>query len=49
MESSNYIMDDTGIISQNSPITMSTILCFGEILGVCLPHGLFLGGAPFNI
>lgn len=28
---------------------MSTILCFGEILWDCLPHGLFLGGAPFNV
>lgn len=28
---------------------MSSILCFGEILWDCLPHGLFLGGAPFNV
>jgi fructokinase len=28
---------------------MSTILCVGEILWDCLPHGLFLGGAPFNV
>ncbi len=28
---------------------MSTILCFGEVLWDCLPHGLFLGGAPFNV
>jgi len=28
---------------------MSTILCFGEILWDCLPQGLFLGGAPFNV
>lgn len=28
---------------------MSKILCFGEILWDCLPHGLFLGGAPFNV
>lgn len=28
---------------------MSTILCFGEILWDCLPHGQFLGGAPFNV
>lgn len=28
---------------------MSTIFCFGEILWDCLPHGLFLGGAPFNV
>jgi fructokinase len=28
---------------------MSNILCFGEILWDCLPHGLFLGGAPFNV
>lgn len=27
----------------------SSILCFGEILWDCLPHGLFLGGAPFNV
>jgi len=25
------------------------ILCFGEILWDCLPHGNFLGGAPFNV
>jgi fructokinase len=25
------------------------ILCFGEILWDCLPHGDFLGGAPFNV
>jgi fructokinase len=27
----------------------SRILCFGEILWDCLPHGDFLGGAPFNV
>jgi fructokinase len=26
-----------------------TVLCFGEILWDCLPHGDFLGGAPFNV
>lgn len=25
------------------------IICFGEILWDCLPHGRFLGGAPFNV
>ena len=25
------------------------VLCFGEILWDCLPHGNFLGGAPFNV
>lgn len=25
------------------------IVCFGEILWDCLPRGLFLGGAPFNV
>ncbi|HEY6167125.1 MAG TPA: carbohydrate kinase [Verrucomicrobiae bacterium] len=28
---------------------MNRILCFGEILWDCLPHGNFLGGAPFNV
>ncbi len=27
----------------------SSILCFGEVLWDCLPHGIFLGGAPFNV
>ncbi len=27
----------------------SSIYCFGEILWDCLPHGMFLGGAPFNV
>ncbi|WP_309398499.1 carbohydrate kinase family protein [Cerasicoccus maritimus] len=26
-----------------------SIICFGEILWDCLPRGLFLGGAPFNV
>lgn len=26
-----------------------TIACFGEILWDCLPHGIFLGGAPLNV
>jgi len=30
-------------------LNSSSILCFGEILWDCLPHGLFLGGAPFNV
>jgi len=30
-------------------LNSSPILCFGEILWDCLPHGLFLGGAPFNV
>src|SRR5690606_33126198 len=25
-----------------------TVVCFGEVLGDCLPKGLFLGGAPIN-
>lgn len=25
------------------------VLCFGEVLWDCLPRGLFLGGAPFNV
>ncbi len=25
------------------------IICFGEVLWDCLPRGLFLGGAPFNV
>lgn len=25
------------------------VICFGEILWDCLPRGLFLGGAPFNV
>jgi len=25
------------------------VLCFGEVLWDCLPKGLFLGGAPFNV
>ncbi|MGV3753915.1 MAG: PfkB family carbohydrate kinase [Verrucomicrobiota bacterium] len=35
------------ILSKN--LNSSPILCFGEILWDCLPHGLFLGGAPFNV
>lgn len=26
-----------------------TVFCFGEILWDCLPQGLFLGGAPYNV
>jgi fructokinase len=26
-----------------------TIICFGEVLWDCLPHGRFLGGAPLNV
>lgn len=29
--------------------TPPRIFCFGEILWDCLPHGDFLGGAPFNV
>jgi fructokinase len=29
--------------------TAPRIFCFGEILWDCLPHGRFLGGAPFNV
>lgn len=32
-----------------TPPRLRTVLCFGEILWDCLPHGEFLGGAPFNV
>ena len=25
------------------------VLCFGEVLWDCMPHGRFVGGAPFNV
>ncbi|MEM8550089.1 MAG: carbohydrate kinase [Verrucomicrobiota bacterium] len=28
---------------------MEKVICFGETLWDCLPKGLFLGGAPFNV
>jgi len=30
-------------------VSAPPIVCFGEILWDCLPRGLFLGGAPFNV
>ncbi|WP_309386762.1 PfkB family carbohydrate kinase [Cerasicoccus frondis] len=30
-------------------MSQPSIICFGEILWDCLPRGLFLGGAPFNV
>lgn len=31
------------------PASRPTLLCFGEMLWDFLPHGLFPGGAPFNV
>lgn len=28
---------------------MSSVFCMGEVLWDCMPQGLFLGGAPFNV
>jgi len=36
-------------MSKTTSTLPPTILCFGEILWDCLPHGDFLGGAPFNV
>ncbi len=30
-------------------MSQKSIICFGEVLWDCLPRGLFLGGAPFNV
>lgn len=30
-------------------MSKKSIICFGEVLWDCLPRGLFLGGAPFNV
>jgi fructokinase len=30
-------------------VTTPPIVCFGEFLWDCLPRGLFLGGAPYNV
>jgi fructokinase len=30
-------------------VSAPSIVCFGEFLWDCLPRGLFLGGAPFNV
>lgn len=34
---------------KQKPSTLPSVICFGEILWDCLPRGLFLGGAPFNV
>jgi fructokinase len=35
--------------SSSSGPARPVVLCYGEILWDCLPHGDFLGGAPFNV
>jgi len=30
-------------------MSVSTVICFGEVLWDCLPKGLFAGGAPINV
>jgi fructokinase len=35
-------------MTTKTPIT-PVVICYGEVLWDCLPNGLFLGGAPYNV